>query len=145
MRKGQAYEGVVEYVDFPDKAVVITRIADEDSNKQEDGNKQQCHEYHVTVKGALPGQIVKYIVQKTRQGKYQGRLSSVIKKSQIETEKPTCSFFGICGGCSYQTLPYKEQLELKKTQVLKLINNVIKDGSYIFDGILPSLEYFQLS
>lgn len=150
MKKGQVYEGIVEYVDFPDKAVVITKVTDEtgikqedsskkeDNNKQEDGSRQQSQEYHVTVKGALPGQTVKYIVKKARQGKYQGRLLSVIKKSPIETEKPACACFGACGGCSYQTLPYKEQLELKKTQVLKLLNSVIKDNSYIFDGILPS-------
>lgn len=63
MKKGQVYEGIVEYVDFPDKAVVITKVTDEtsikqedsskqeDSNKQEDGSKQQSQEYHVTVKG----------------------------------------------------------------------------------------------
>lgn len=129
MKKGQIYEGITEYVDFPDKAVVLTKTTDENDSEQE---------YHVTVKGALPGQTVKYIVKKARQNKYQGRLFSVIKKSPVETEKPTCAYFGICGGCNYQTLPYKEQLELKKNQVLKLLNNVIKDDSYIFDGILSS-------
>lgn len=129
MKKGQVYEGITEYVDFPDKAVVITEITDENGIRQK---------YHVTVKGALPGQTVKYIVKKARTGKYQGRLSSVVKKSPDETEKPACACFGACGGCSYQTLPYKVQLELKQNQVLKLVNSVIKAGSYTFDGILPS-------
>ena len=52
--------------------------------------------------------------------------------------------FGMCGGCSYQTLPYEEQLKLKKAQVLKLIDSVYRPSRegerYIYDGILPAPE-----
>ena len=72
----------------------------------------------------------------------------VTEKSPIETANPMCSHFGKCGGCSYQTLPYEKQLELKKNQVLEIIDNVYKtlDSSlnikkdYIYDGILASPE-----
>lgn len=129
MKKGQILNGIVEYVDFPDKAVVLTKETDINGIEKK---------YFVTVKGALPGQEVEYIVKKTRQGKCQGRLTKVIKRSPYETEEPVCVQYGICGGCSYQALPYNVQLELKKKQVLKLVNNVIEKDSYIFDGIFPS-------
>lgn len=129
MKKGQIYEGTVIDINFPDKAVVLTKETDKDGI---------TNEYHVTVKGALPGQKVKYILQKARAGKCKGRLLEVTSKSSSETAKPACANFGICGGCSYQTLPYQAQLELKKNQVLKLINGVAGENSYIFDGIFPS-------
>lgn len=129
MKKGQIYEGTVIDINFPDKAVVLTKETDKDG---------VVNEHHVIVKGALPGQTVKYILQKARAGKCKGRLLEVISKSSSETEKPACANSGICGGCSYQTLPYQSQLELKKNQVLKLIDNVAGKNSYIFDGIFPS-------
>ena len=129
IKKGQIYSGIVEYVDFPDKAVVLTKETDINGIEKK---------YFVKVKGALPGQEIEYIVKKARQDKCQGRLTRIIKKSPDETEEPACIQYGICGGCSYQTLPYKTQLELKKKQVLKLVNNVVEEGSYIFDGIFPS-------
>ncbi len=129
MKKGQVYEGIAEEVAFPDKAVVVTNLEDENGIVQK---------HHVMVKGVLPGQTIKYIIKKARSEKCQGRLLSVVKKSPKETEEPACKCFGICGGCNYQTLPYKTQLELKKNQVLKLIDNVVDKDSYIFDGILES-------
>ena len=30
----------------------------------------------------------------------------VIEKSPLETEEP-CPHFGMCGGCTYQTVPYE--------------------------------------
>lgn len=129
MKKGQIYEGTVIDIDFPDKGVVLTKETNKDGI---------VNEHHVIVKGALPGQTVRYILQKARAGKCKGRLLEVINKSSFETAKPECANFGVCGGCSYQTLPYKAQLELKKNQVLKLINGVAGENSYIFDGIFPS-------
>ena len=129
MKKGQIYEGTVIEVDFPDKATVLTKETDKDGNE---------NEYKVMVKGALQGQKVRYILQKARAGKCKGRLLEVLENSPEETQKPLCIHFGTCGGCTYQTLPYQTQLELKKNQVLKLLGTVLEEGSYIFDGIFPS-------
>lgn len=48
----------------------------------------------------------------------------VIEKSPLETEEP-CPHFGMCGGCTYQTVPYEKQLDMKLTQVKKLISDAI--------------------
>ena len=116
MKKKQICEGFVEYVDFPNKAVVTTKETDADGKEKE---------YKVVVKGALPGQTVKFVVTKARRDKCLGRLKEVIKPSELETSQPMCPKFGTCGGCNYQSLPYETQLDIKKNQVIKLI-----DGAY---------------
>ena len=113
MKKGTEIIGIIEYVNFPNKGVMFV-----------EGEK-------VIVKGTLPGQKVKAVVNKTRSGKAEARLLEVIEKSSLETELPPCPHFGICGGCSYQTISYETQLELKSSQVKKLLDNVI-EGEYEF-------------
>ncbi len=140
MKKGQICEGIVQYTDFPNKALVITNETDGQGNNQE---------YRVTVKGALPGQKISYVVKKARRDKCQGRLKEVIEKSPLETQTPACDKFGICGGCNYQSLPYNEQLNLKKAQVQKLIDGAYQELSqaaeknYIYDGIVPSPDVYE--
>ena len=139
MKKGNIYEGIVKKVEFPNKAYV------EVIEKDENGNEQKTL---TIVKGALPGQKIKFRAKKVRKDKSQGILLEVTEKSPLETAETMCSRFGKCGGCSYQTLPYEKQLELKRNQVLEIIDNVYKtlDSSlgikkdYIYDGILPSPE-----
>lgn len=121
MKKGQIVKGTVERVDFPNKGVVRT----------EDGI---C-----TVKNALPGQKVKIGIQKVRNGKAEGRILEIEEKSPDETESP-CPYFGECGGCTYLSLPYDKQLELKETQVKKLLDSVLykQETPWKFLGIKGS-------
>ncbi|MDD6810779.1 MAG: 23S rRNA (uracil(1939)-C(5))-methyltransferase RlmD [Lachnospiraceae bacterium] len=120
MKKGQVIEGKVSRVDFPNKGIVET----------EEG---VC-----VVKNALPGQKVKCSVNKVRKGKAEGRLLEVTEASPLEIECP-CPHFGICGGCTYLSLPYEEQLKIKEAQVKKLLDSVlIKQGDYLFEGIKAS-------
>ena len=125
MKKGQIIEGVVERVDFPNKGVV----------KAEDGT---C-----IVKNALPGQKVKAGINKVRKGKAEGRLLEVLEKSSLETESP-CPHFGMCGGCTYISLPYEEQLKVKEGQVKKLLDSVLckQETPWTFEGIKASPVQF---
>ncbi|MBQ9766463.1 MAG: 23S rRNA (uracil(1939)-C(5))-methyltransferase RlmD [Lachnospiraceae bacterium] len=120
MKKGQEYVGIVERVDFPNKGIV--RVEGEDKK--------------VHLKDVLVGQKVRFMVTKTRKDKCEGRLLEVIMKAPNETAEPKCPKFGICGGCSYQTLPYEEQLKLKASQVKALLDPVA--GDYTFEGIKGS-------
>ena len=98
MKKGFVGQGRVEYIQFPNKGVVLT----------DEGEK-------VIVKNTIPGQRVSFGVNKARKGKYEGRLLEVVEKSELETAD-ACKHFGLCGGCVYQSLPYETQLEIKKEQ-----------------------------
>lgn len=120
MKKGQIIEGTVKRVDFPNKGIVET----------EEG---VC-----VVKNALPGQRVQCAVNKVRHGKAEGRLLQVLEPSALECGSP-CPHFGICGSCTYLTLPYEEQLKIKESQVKKLLDSVLcNSANYRFEGIKPS-------
>ena len=99
MKKGQVYEGIIEKVEFPNKGIVS--VEGEDKN--------------VIVKNGIPGQKVRFAVNKMRKGKAEGRLLEVLEKSPLEQREPVCSIFPACGGCMYQTMPYEEQMKMKGT------------------------------
>ena len=123
MKKGYRGCGIVDHVEFPNKGIVIT----------EDGER-------VIVKNSIPGQKVEFAVNKIKHKKAEGRLMQVIEKSELETEK-ACPHFGACGGCTYQTVPYEKQLDMKLSQVKKLIVDAIgteDDAGYKFLGIIGS-------
>ena len=120
MKKGFRGIGTVERVDFPNKGIAVT----------DDGDR-------VIVKNTIPGQKVEFVVNKVKHQRAEGRLMEVIEKSPLETEEP-CPHFGMCGGCTYQTVPYEKQLDMKLTQVKKLISDAIgteKEAGYEFIGI----------
>ena len=123
LKKGSVYEGKVEKVDFPNKATVW--VTDEDGQKEK-----------AIVKNAIPGQTVRFCVNKKRKGHCEGRLMEVVEKSPLETS-PACPHFGKCGGCTYQTVAYEEQLKIKSAQVEKLLSEVVS-GELPFEGIIGS-------
>ena len=122
LKKGSVYEGKVEKVDFPNKATVW--VTDEDGQKEK------------AIKNAIPGQTVRFCVNKKRKGHCEGRLMEVVEKSPLETS-PACPHFGKCGGCTYQTVAYEEQLKIKSAQVEKLLSEVVS-GELPFEGIIGS-------
>ena len=66
-----------------------------------------------------------------------GRLVNVEKKSDLEDALWVCPHFGECGGCSYQSMSYENQLKLKEGQVKEILDEAIS-GEYEFEGIIGS-------
>ena len=130
MKKGEIFEGKVVKTEFPNKGIIYI-----DDNK-------------IVVKNALEGQTVRFSISKKRKDKIEGRLLEVIAPSEQECARSGCSHFGICGGCTYQNLPYETQLALKKRQVEELIRKAgfdfaIEDiyGSPITTGYRNKMEF----
>lgn len=118
MKKGEIYEGVIEKVDFPNKGYVNI-----------DGEK-------VIVKNGIPGQKVRFMINKKRSGRVEGRLLEVLEKSPLEVREPVCSIFPACGGCMYQTMSYEEQLKMKENQVKSLLQAAVgEDVDLHWEGI----------
>lgn len=111
MKKNEFYEGVVSSLIFPNKGLVCV----------------EGEEVPVTVKNTLPGQKVRFQLKKARKKKPEGNLTEIVRPSPIEKQTPPCPHFSGCGGCSYQTLEYPDQMELKLSQVQKLLTDVIPD------------------
>lgn len=120
MKKGQVWEGIVKEVDFPNKGKVF--LPEEDRT--------------VIVKNTVPGQKIRFSVNKIRKGKAEGRLLEVLKPSEKEIP-PVCPHFGQCGGCTYQNLPYEEQLAMKESQIKKMMDEAV-NGKYVWEGVKPS-------
>ena len=125
MKKGEVLEGTIEKVEFPNKGVVT--VAEEGKS--------------VIVKNGIPGQKVKFCVNKFKRGNAEGRLLEVLEKSPLETRKPVCSIFPACGGCMYQTMSYEAQMEMKAEQVKNILDEAV-DGEYLFEGVKASPKEF---
>ena len=115
MKKGQIYEGIIERVDFPNKGIVF--VPEE--------------EQYVTVKNGIPGQKIRFMINKFKRGNAEGRLLEVLEKSPLETREPVCSIFPACGGCMYQTMPYEEQVKMKEGQIRRIMDPVVRRNSII--------------
>ena len=125
MKKGQIYEGIIERVDFPNKGIVF--VPEE--------------EQYVIVKNGIPGQKIRFMINKFKRGNAEGRLLEVLEKSPLETREPVCSIFPACGGCMYQTMPYEEQVKMKEGQIRRIMDPVVK-GEYVFEGVKHSPKEF---
>ena len=68
----------------------------------------------------------------------------VTEKSPLETGR-TCSLFGLCGGCTYLSLPYEEQLKVKEEQVKRLLDSVLnkQEEAWAFEGIKGSPKAYE--
>lgn len=111
MKKNERYEGVVTTLKFPNKGYV----------------KAEGEENLVLVKNTLPGQRVSFQCKKLRKGRPEGVLLEVLEPAKEEVQVPPCPHFADCGGCSYQTLDYEGQKELKLAQVKNLMTPVLPD------------------
>ncbi len=131
VKKGEIFESVVEHIEFPNKGILHI-----------DGER-------VVVKNAIPGQKVRFVINKKRGGRCEGRLLEVLESAPLERKDGSaCPHFGTCGGCLYQSLPYEEQLKIKEKQVKDLLDGVCEDyefegikGSPVFDGYRNKMEF----
>ncbi len=125
MKKGMIAEGRVLRMDFPNKGIVQTAEGD------------------VVVKNALPGDTIEFRINKVRKGKAEGQLLRVI--DTCREQGPTCSFFGVCGGCTSLSMKYEEQLRMKEEQIHRLIRPVLEgqEGECILDPILGSPRAYE--
>lgn len=125
MKKREIHEGIIQKVEFPNKGLVLV----------------EGEEKPVIVKNGMPGQKVRFCVNKIRKGKAEGRLLEVLEKSPLETREAVCRIFPACGGCMYQTMSYEEQMKMKGGQVKEILDAAI-DGSYEFEGVKASPKEF---
>ena len=127
MKKGEIFEGRVLRMDFPNKGIVCTEAGGT-----------------VIVKNALPGQRVQFRINKLRKGKAEGQLLQVLEKAPQE-DGPTCSFFGVCGGCTSLSMNYDSQLRMKEEQIRRLLEPVLERQStaYTWEGILGSPKPYE--
>jgi len=100
MAKSKQISVKIEKFSFPNIGIARTT---------ESGDKIQ-------IKRALPGQVVE---ARVKRGK--GQLLNVIERAPNEVS-PLCPNTDRCGGCTFQTLTYEDELTLKRDMILDLFD-----------------------
>lgn len=123
MKKGDEYNLLIEQVEFPGTGIAFY-----------EGHK-------INIKNTVPGQEVKARITKKKRSLIEAKVLSIIKDVDYAAP-PVCTHFGTCGGCTHQFVPYEKQLELKKEQVLKLLDHAEVTPEE-FLGIIGSPDVYE--
>ena len=129
--------GTVQEVDFPNKGKLMP--TGEIPDIPEESPAGICYilptrEYgSLHIKNVLSGQ--KWLVTTRAKGRFskEAMPQKLLMKAPYEIEAP-CLHAAFCGGCGYQTVPYEKQLEIKETQVKKLLKEIPGIEEAIHDG-----------
>ena len=96
----------------------------------------------IFLSNAVPGDIVDVQTLKKRKAYFEGKAIAFHKYSEKRTE-PKCQHFGTCGGCKWQDMDYKYQLEYKQNEV---VNNLKRIGHLQLPEVTPIMgsaeQYF---
>lgn len=96
----------------------------------------------VFVPGTTPGDKVMARIIKKKKKHREAKLLEILEPSPHRIE-PKCQHAKVCGGCSWQHIPYGKQLEFKTQQVRDHIERIGKlDGSIVKDGVGSEQEFY---
>ncbi|HEY4611609.1 MAG TPA: 23S rRNA (uracil(1939)-C(5))-methyltransferase RlmD [Bacteroidota bacterium] len=87
----------------------------------------------VFVEGAVPGDVVTARIIKIKKSFAEARVVRVDQPSPLRVE-PRCKYFGTCGGCKWQHVEYRAQLQFKQQHVVDAFERI---GGFGAVPILP--------
>lgn len=85
----------------------------------------RINEKVIFVPFSAPGDIIDVQAVKKRKSYLEGRITKFHTYSDQRTE-PRCTHFGLCGGCKWQHVTYKDQLANKQKQVKDNFDRIAK-------------------
>ncbi len=91
----------------------------------------------IFVRYALPGEKLKVNIYR-QTNNYSVAEPIEIIESSSQRVKPLCPYFGLCGGCDYQMLDYKTQLQTKEELVIQTMRKIGKLELDNLTGIIES-------
>ncbi len=59
-----------------------------------------------------------------------------------KTTQPLCPAFGQCGGCTYQNIPYAEELSIKQNNLKSILKKCLNITNDHFEGIVASPKVY---
>lgn len=77
----------------------------------------------VFIPGAIPGQQVQIVITKKKDRYAEAKVRKVIRRS-VDEITPRCPHFEVCGGCTWQQLPYQKQLAYKEDIVRETLEHL---------------------
>lgn len=97
----------------------------------------------IIFKGGIKGQKVKVLLNRRKKDYIEGKLLEILERSPLE-KNLSCTDVKECGGCTYQTLLYEDELKLKEEQVLALFKKEgIKELNYLGIEKSPKVEGYR--
>ncbi|MBK9293617.1 MAG: class I SAM-dependent RNA methyltransferase [Oligoflexia bacterium] len=88
-----------------------------------------------------PGDKVKAEIIEIKKNYAQAELKNILTPSSARAEAP-CNVFGKCGGCQWQHVDYKIQLEQKQKTVEHALARIAKEAQFELKKIIPSPQEF---
>lgn len=85
------------------------------------------------ISGAVPGDVVDVLVTKSKKDWAEAVVKN-IRSFSAERQPAFCKHFGVCGGCKWQMLPYKKQLEYKQQEAEQ---NLRRIGKAAMPPVMP--------
>lgn len=123
MKRNQLVQGEIKETTFPNKGILY------------------IDDQPIYVGNAFIGQKVCARLFKRKKGTWEARLIEVVENPN-NFVTPECPYFGNCGGCSAQEVPYTMQVQMKHDQVMTLLHQA---GITEFKdlGIVKSPEIYE--
>ena len=95
----------------------------------------------VMIPDTAPGDTVEARIVHSKDRYDIGKLLRLITPSP-QRQAPSCRYVGACGGCSWQHLAYKAQLEAKQHSVLDALQRIGRFADFELRPIIPSAVDF---
>ncbi len=98
--------------------------------------------YVIFVAGVIPGDVVNVMLTRKRKNYSESKLLEIVEPSPDRVE-PFCRYFGKCGGCKWQMLPYEKQLYYKQKQVSDQLARIGRVADVPINNILGAVNTIQ--
>ena len=87
---------------------------------------------------ALPGEVVRVLPYASERLYFKARILELLKRNEEmrHDELVGCRYFGACGGCQYQMIPYEKQLQLKQ----RVLENAFAHYSGLDAALVPPVQ-----
>lgn len=95
----------------------------------------------LVVPFALPGEVVRVYPYASDRLHFKSRLVDIVEENKTwrRSDLVQCQYFGQCGGCQYQMIPYEKQLELKRNVVVNAFRHYSKLDPALVPDVLPTM------
>jgi len=87
----------------------------------------------IFVEGGVPGDVLTARITKVKKNHLEARAENIETPSPLRTQ-PRCEHFGTCGGCKWQHVDYRAQLDFKEQHVRDAFERI---GGFENPSILP--------
>ena len=97
--------------------------------------------FAVFVDRVVPGDRARVRVFRKKKRHAEARLLEILSPSSMRIDPP-CPYFGLCGGCSWQFMPYDQQIRFKREHVVESLSHIGKIPDTMVLPTIPSARVF---